>query len=44
MQSDDEAGEGAYNLYRRNGSDVEEYDEDSAAWSEDDVDTRRPWK
>ena len=54
MQSDDETGEGAYHLYRKNTSDKEEYDEeeydekeydeDAAAWSEDDMDTRHPWK
>jgi len=44
LQSDDEDGEGTYNLYRTNASDEEEYDEDTAAWSEDDMDTRHPWK
>ncbi|KAI9702598.1 MAG: hypothetical protein M1836_001078 [Candelina mexicana] len=43
VESDDEFGQGAYN-YRRGGSDDEEYDNEDAAWSDDDYDLQHPWK
>ena len=43
VASDDERGMGAYG-HRRRASDDEEYDEDTAAWSDEGEDSRYPWK
>lgn len=42
VASDDERGMGAYE-HRKGASDDEEYDEDTAAWSDDD-NSRYSWK
>lgn len=44
MDSEDEYGRNAYNYRNHNASDLEEFDEDDATFSdEDNDDTRYPW-
>lgn len=44
MDSDDEYGRNAYNYRNHNASDLEEFDENDATYSdEDNDDTKYPW-
>ncbi len=41
VESDDEFGRGAYN-YRHGAADDEEYDEEVATWSDEEIEAQRP--
>lgn len=44
VDSDDEYGRNAYNYRTHNASDLEEYDENDATFSDDDTEsTKYPW-